>query len=605
MTQENLAMVFHRPTFVTPRPSFARVACLASLFAAGLAGSSGCGKVDKSQVKVAEVEDHVITLDYFERKMNTMDPEFLPENINSREGRLDLLEIMINKEVMEIKAEELGLAQDGQVDYAAKQITDFAAVATMRREVRQKALDYTEDEVYDYYENLARALKVSYMVFDWESDAVEAKRLVEGGEDWYKVAKRLSVMDSGDNYMTTMRYGTVADNLEKAVFDLQVGEICDPVDTPYGYFIVRLDGQQIERVQPLEQMREKIVESIRKQKDNLLTAQFVQEVFDEYDFHLNEDAVRIVFDALPPDASLDPPTPKEELKPLNLEPSVMDMELMRYADQVWTIRRYNDFYNGMSVFARPRRERRVAQLRRSLQETAIRELMPVVAKDRGYMDRPEIRDEYKERREKGLVTRLHKEMVLDQIRITPEDLEVYWEHNKQKFFRPETRTVLALVAANEERAQEAYQKALDPDVDWDQLIQEYCTPGEVKDRKGHMGDFTRDNYANSTTGRIAWEELENEGDVLPPRKVLEGQWLIVKIAKHTMDYQPTLDEVRVEVGRTAKAEREEELFQQRVEEWKSDMFIRRYPEALDKAVYDPSARPVTNTEIGLTEAIVQ
>lgn len=575
-------MSTHRPAPLASR----RLRLFFVLLAFGLVA---CGQTDKTEIKVAEVEDTVITLDYFERKMNTMDPRFLPANINSREGREELLEVMINKEVMAHKAEQLGFAQDGVAEEQAGMVSEMKAVELMRTEIRNQTRQVTEEEIFDYYENLARELKVSYMLFDLHKDAVEAKKLVEGGEEWQVVAKRLDAGEPGpqDNWTMTMQYGTVVDDLEDAVYSLAVNEICDPVDTVYGWFIVRVDGQEMVRVPPMETLRERIIQSVQKRKETLAVQEFIYDVFDDYDFQLNEEAVKLVYDGLPEDPPLEP-VATETLPKLNLAPAYFDMELMSYADQVWDLRRYYEFYNQTSVFGRPRRERTMGGLRRHLREIVVRDVMGRAAKDRGYTDRPEIRDEYKNRFEQAMVTRLHQEFVASQVLATPQDVEEFWERNPDMFDQPHRRAGLALVADSEQKALEAHVKAQNGDVDWKTLVEEYCVESDVKESGGQIGVFEQD--TGNTFGRIVWE-LSGEGEVSYPREIRDGMWAIVKVHRDLPAEDPTLEDVRTKVAQAAQAELEEQLFQQRVQEWKSTMLIRRYPENLDKAVYNPAPRP--------------
>ena len=97
-----------------------------------LAAFAGCSKKDKSEIAVAKVNDTVISLEYFERKMNTIPPEELPADIAVQSGREELLETMIKKEVMVLKAMELGLDEDGTVNEQAENIAGLTAVSRMR-----------------------------------------------------------------------------------------------------------------------------------------------------------------------------------------------------------------------------------------------------------------------------------------------------------------------------------------------------------------------------------------------------------------------------------------------------------------------------------------
>ncbi len=563
------------------RPAFTATALIGLL----LLFVAGCAPKDKSEIVVAKVEDRPITLAYFERKMNTMDPQYLPENIDTQEGREELLEIMIDKEVMALKAEELGMDADGAADKQADVVAQLKAVTRMRTDVVKPAQSPTEDQIYDYYENFARKLKVSYMLFDHEEQAREAKALVEGGEDWATVAERLQAGDPGPtgDWTLVMKYGTVADDLEKVVFDLPVGEVSDPIDSIYGWFLIRVDEQTMERVPPLDAIRDKIRASVVKQNSQLAIKKFVEEVFDEYGFELNEEALQKIYDALPPDPELTPPPKPEDLQPLNLDPKDLDMVLMKYGDEVWDLRRYADFYDNSSVFGRPRREQRLGSLRRMLKEQAVRDLMPVVARDRGYMDDPEVQDEYKLRKEQAMVTKLHDELIRGQVKVTPEEVEQYWAEHSQDFIVPERRQIKAIISSTETKALAAQVEAKNG-ASWIELVEKYCDDLPLKQHDGDLGTVSE----NDTT-EVAQHAFMagGEGAITYPARLSDGTWLVLKIEKVLPREEKTFEQAKVQIGRIIESQKEEELFQQKVAEWKEQYSIERHPEHLMKAVYEP------------------
>lgn len=556
--------------------------------------SAGCGKREKSEIVVAEVGPRKIMLDYFERKMNTMDPQFVPSDIDTQEGREKLLEVMINKEVMALKAEELGMAADGAADQQAEQVAMFSAVNRMRAEVTASAQNPTENDLLDYYEKLPRKLTVSYMLFDHEQQAIEARKLVEGGELWRSVAERLQAGDPGPSkdYTLVMRYGTVADDVEEAVFDLPIGTVSQPLDSIYGWFLIRVDDITLERVQPLDTLRDKVRESVIKQNSALLVKKFIEEVFEQYDFFLDEEVVQLVFDALPEDVPLSPPPSPEDLEPLRVRPADLDRVLMSYQGETWTVRRFADLYDQSSAFGRPRRERRLGNLRRFLKEQAVRDLMPIAARDRGFMEDPVVQDELKMRREQAIVTRLHAELIAQEVKVTPEEVEAFWAEHEHEYFRPESREVLAVIAASESDAMSA---ALDAQggVPWPEIVEKYCIPSDVKNQGGSVLGLALD--SPSPLAEHAFR-LEKEGDLCMPVEIGPDQWLVMRLVKITPEQEPTLGEMRAAVGRRVQSIKEEELFQQKVAEWRAGYPVKIHGQHLMKAEYAPES-PVQSIPI--------
>ena len=569
------------------RPALTRSTKIAILLAMTvLIGVSGCTNKGKDEIAVAEVADHSISLAYFERKMNTIPADELPADIASLSGREELLETMIKKEVMLLKAIDLGMDEDGQVEVQARRISNLTAVTRMRNDISDAVKDISEEEIQAYYEMLPRKLMTSYMLFDFEDKAREARALVEGGEKWTTVARRFKAGAPGrqENFTMPIVYGTVADDFEREVFALPIGAISEPIESPYGYFIIRIDDVTYERVQPLDSIREQVVASVSQQKEKLALFEFITQVFEEYELYINDEALQVVYDGIPEDLPLTPPYPdQEELESLKVDSSNLDMILMSFADHVWTVSRYSDVFEGSSIFGRARREGQIGGLRRKLKEIAIRELMDQVAIDRGYGEHVEVKDEYDSRREQLLVSRLNDELVRNQVKVSPVELDAYWEENKEDFRRPELRDVLALITETEAEGLSA-QIDLAGGATWAEVVETYCVPSDVREAKGKVGKMGP--KAESRIKEIVWT-LNEDGETSEPTELEDGRWALVRVLTIEPTELPLLKDVRVTVGARIRGEKEDALFDSLIESWKSEYTITRYPERLMDAVYAP------------------
>ena len=72
-----------------------------------LAITAGCGEKDNSALVIAKVDTREITVADFEKVSETIDQKYLPETADL-EGKKVLLNHMINKEVMALKALAMG-----------------------------------------------------------------------------------------------------------------------------------------------------------------------------------------------------------------------------------------------------------------------------------------------------------------------------------------------------------------------------------------------------------------------------------------------------------------------------------------------------------------
>tara|TARA_B100001167_G_C16633148_1_gene240454 strand:- start:118 stop:423 length:306 start_codon:yes stop_codon:yes gene_type:complete len=90
--------------------------------------------------------------------------------------------------------------------------------------------------------NLANKIKCSHILVQKQSEAIAILDKIRQGEKFGKLARELSV-DSGsakrDGNLGYFSRGKMVKEFETAAFNLEVGEISEPVKTQYGYHIIK------------------------------------------------------------------------------------------------------------------------------------------------------------------------------------------------------------------------------------------------------------------------------------------------------------------------------------------------------------------------------
>lgn len=104
---------------------------------------------------------------------------------------------------------------------------------------------------------------------DQEKKAEEVKAQLDDGADFTKLAKDLS-QDPGSaekgGDLGCIGAGETVPNFEKAVFGADKGETVGPVETEFGYHIIRVNDIQKESVTPLEEVSGDIETQLSQQK---------------------------------------------------------------------------------------------------------------------------------------------------------------------------------------------------------------------------------------------------------------------------------------------------------------------------------------------------
>jgi peptidyl-prolyl cis-trans isomerase D len=102
-----------------------------------------------------------------------------------------------------------------------------------------------------------------------KKEALDALKKIRDGADFKKLAEELSDdPSSGDNGGSLGEFpkGTMVPEFEAALEKLQSGEVSEPVKSPFGYHIIRLEKKTDERIKPLAEVKDAVVQSIKVTK---------------------------------------------------------------------------------------------------------------------------------------------------------------------------------------------------------------------------------------------------------------------------------------------------------------------------------------------------
>ena len=92
---------------------------------------------------------------------------------------------------------------------------------------------------------MSNKIKCSHILVQKQSEALTVLERIKNGEKFGKLAKELSI-DSGsakrDGNLGYFGRGKMVKEFENAAFNLQAGQISEPVKTQYGYHVIKRIG---------------------------------------------------------------------------------------------------------------------------------------------------------------------------------------------------------------------------------------------------------------------------------------------------------------------------------------------------------------------------
>jgi len=174
----------------------------------------------------------------------------------------------------------------------------------------EDAIAPSEEDIQEYYDSKITAFQVkkkyqaSHILFQLEpakidekasdeekqkaseeaakKEAEEALKKIREGADFAKLAGELSDDTSSGSKggsLGEFSAGTMVPEFEAALDKLQPGEVTEPVKSPFGYHIIRLDNKTDARVKPLSEVKDAVIKSIKETKARQKARRIVKRIY--------------------------------------------------------------------------------------------------------------------------------------------------------------------------------------------------------------------------------------------------------------------------------------------------------------------------------------
>jgi peptidyl-prolyl cis-trans isomerase C len=220
-------------------------------------------------------------------------PKETQDHYKTEEGKKQFLEQIINFDLIYNYALDNGMKNDPeyieQVSFIEKDILIQMGVKNIMADV-----DITEEEIQKYYENNSEMFKseetasAKHILVDTLDQMEEIKTEITNGMSFEEAAQKYSKCPSSaqGGSLGSFTRGRMVPEFEKAAFELEVGQISEPVKTQFGYHLIKLDEKNLGEAKSLEESRQMIVKNILNQKQNEKYISSVTELKNKYDVEL-------------------------------------------------------------------------------------------------------------------------------------------------------------------------------------------------------------------------------------------------------------------------------------------------------------------------------
>lgn len=245
---------------------FTRNACAAAALTIAFAGSAGADSHVSANTVLATVDGTSITLGHVIALRERLPAQYqaLPDDVlfNGIVEQLIQQTVLMNAVKADLGNQAAFGLENEKRAYLASQMLD----RINSREVSDDELKAAYAERYDAAIP-DQEYNASHILVETEEAAREIVGLLQDGADFATVAKERSTGPSGPSggELGWFGQGQMVEPFEKAVMAMAVGEISAPVQTRFGWHVIKLNEMRNKKIPSLDEVRGQLIEELRQQ----------------------------------------------------------------------------------------------------------------------------------------------------------------------------------------------------------------------------------------------------------------------------------------------------------------------------------------------------
>ena len=541
---------------------------------------TGCSK--REDLKLAEIKDRVITVGDFEDAYGKVDPKFLPTAEDETERKKEFLNTMVNRDVMAVKADELGYDKDPAVDQgmeAFKRMT--LQVAFLRHEVGD--IKVSDADVKKYYDLTGSSVTFKRIMCDRVEQAEEAYQALEDGLDFTTAVAQYSKGEDAKDGGTviTAPFGALLPELEDPVFSLPVGGYTRPILTPQGWVIIQVvNFNKATKSKPdYEDVKERIRTQIMNQRESLAINNYTEKLREKYGVTWSYDSLEIIFNALPPDRPISsPPGRDQEVYPLlYFDAPDLDKPVVSYPGRTITIKDFSDLYDRASFYNRPRREMRLGGIRGFLTLNIMNDISADAVAKSDIENDPEVKKLLNLKRDELMVNIMYEDLINKNTIVTVDRLEDFYDLNKERLRQPERRSFGVVVNGDIDAALRAQSELLEGQP-IAAVATNYSTDSATLENRGKTNLVMRGEVPYLDDVGFA---MQNVGDVSEPFQSQNG-WVVLKLLEIAPERIFSFEEAREQINAAIKAQDNDKRLDALLEKWSEEYSVVIHEDNLKK-----------------------
>ncbi|MBP1968976.1 foldase protein PrsA [Virgibacillus natechei] len=221
------------------------------------------------------------------------------------ESNYDVDESLIDDEVETAKEElgeqfEMALQQQGIAD--EDEYREFIRIGMLQEAALTEDIEISDEEIQEEYERRNTEVNAQHILVEDEETADEVRSELDEGADFAELASEHSIDGSAEQGgdLGFFARGEMVPEFEEAAFDMDEGEISDPVNTQHGFHIIQVNEKR-EAEESLEEMEDEIRNDLAAQQiDQAEAQQKINNLMEEAEIDVKLEEFEDIFEPIEP-----------------------------------------------------------------------------------------------------------------------------------------------------------------------------------------------------------------------------------------------------------------------------------------------------------------
>jgi peptidyl-prolyl cis-trans isomerase C len=558
----------------------------------------GCAK---KEVKiVAKVGDREITVEELENEFKRQS-RLIIQGRSELDRRRDALDKLIDDQVMILGAYKDGLDLEVENDTVFQKQKDQILLNELyKREILDKS-QVSEGELRKQYANMKEEIHASHILVETKELADSIYQELNQGADFEELAKEKSIDPSAKSNAGDLGFfgwGRMVPEFQEAAFALKEGEISSPVKTQFGWHIIKLLERRETEQKPFDEVKDMIRAQLERSRREERMKEYFQELKDEVSFKLNGETLGLLMSKRSESApdTLGLTRMGEQLEMDKFTEDEKNQTLFSYKGGQITLGDFLAQFNSMPPQYRPQLDNQEKVEEVAFQSIAL-EILSETARDRNLEGTRSFKDSWAKFKEAEMAKRMRGSVILKGVGITDGEIQSYYDRHPDRFEKPAEVQVKEILLQTEGEASDILSQ-LNKGANFETLAEEKTIRTYVQNKGGDLGSFRRARYPELFDVAFKMDRGELGGPIkISDRQYGECYAVIKLIDKKDAEKTP-LDEIKDQVTRQARSEKDEKIVRGWLDTQKGRLTIEINEEVLESTVQQEAEEEEKTEETG-------